>query len=49
MGTKTCYGQSQGTEFFLVRVFPCTQPVITFSKLTVELLKHGVKYVQSYQ
>ena len=32
---------------FLTRLVACTQPAITCSKLTVETLEQGVKYVQS--
>ena len=39
------------TETCIVRFYPvrkkCSQPAITCSKLPIETLKHGVKYVQS--
>ena len=32
---------------FMIRKLDWTQPVITCSKLTIEALEYGVKYVQS--
>ena len=37
------------SRFFSLQIFVSFQPAITCSKLTIETLEQGVKYVQSYQ